>query len=355
MSVADYVSKGLGDVVPGYGQEGAPAGVAGAATAGQPVVYDPGTGLYLNKATGAVSTDPAGQQVVNDPSLATQAARNLATSSQFLSKLGEYGQQYDATQANENSLGAHLNATIAGTAPSVAQSQLEQGLSQIVQQQQSQASGATGESGALGRVAAMGNTANAQAATNAAGAGLRANEVTGAEQAQAGLLNMQGGQQLTASGQAQTSAGNFSNLAGNNEQNNDTLTQSGGKNQLTTIGTLASAGGSASGIGGGGSTTSDVDEKTNVKGADMEDFLSKISAATGGKGGISYDYKSPEKPGQSEGRKIGVPAQAVAKSKVGKKVVKADSDGTLKMGHGEMLGAIIGALAHLHQKVKQIG
>src|SRR5450631_1031485 len=290
MSVADYVSKGLGDVVPGYGQEGAPAGVAGAATAGQPVVYDPGTGLYLNKATGAVSTDPAGQQVVNDPSLATQAARNLATSSQFLSKLGEYGQQYDATQANENSLGAHLNATIAGTAPSVAQSQLEQGLSQIVQQQQSQ-----------------------------------------------------------------TSGGNFSNLAGNNEQNNDTLTQSGGKNQLTTIGTLASAGGSASGIGGGGSTTSDVDEKTNVKGADREDFLSKISAATGGKGGISYDYKSPEKPGQSEGRKIGVPAQAVAKSKVGKKVVKADSDGTLKMGHGEMLGAIIGALAHLHQKVKQIG
>ncbi len=352
MGVADYISSGLGSVLPGYGAEGPPAGVAGPAQAGQPVVYDPGTGLYLNKATGAVSYDAGGQKPVSDPSLATQAARNLATSQQFLSTLGHYGQQYDATQAAESSLAGKLNDTIAGTAPSAARAQLEQGLSQIVQQQQSQASGATGEGAALARVTAANNTANAQTGANAAQAGIRANEVAGAENALGGVLSNQANQAITSSGQAQTSAGNFSNLAGNEEQNNDTLTQSGGKNQLTTIGTLASSGGSAAGIGGG--TTSDMEEKTNVKPANMDDFLSKISAATGGAGGIEYDYKHPGAAGQSEGRKVGVPAQAVAKSKVGKKIVKNDG-GTLKMGHGEMLGAIIGALAHLHEKVKQVG
>ena len=350
MSVADYISKGLGSVIPGYGSEGPPAGVAGPAQAGQPVVYDPGTGLYLNKATGAVSYDAGGQKPVSDPSLATQAARNLATSQQFLSTLGHYGQQYDATQAAESSLAGKLNDTIAGTAPSAARAQLEQGLSQIVQQQQSQASGATGEGAALARVTAANNTANAQTGANAAQAGIRANEVAGAEQALGGVLGNQANQAITSSGQAQTSAGNFSNLAGNNEQNNDTLTQSGGKNQLTTVGTLASSAGSALTP----TSTSDMNEKTNVKPADMDDFLSKISAATGGAGGFEYDYKHPGADGQSEGRKVGVPAQAVAKSKVGKKIVKNDG-GTLKMGHGEMLGAIIGALAHLHEKVKQVG
>lgn len=219
-----------------------------------------------------------------------------------------------------------------------------------MQQQQSQASGATGEGAALARVTAANNTANAQTGANAAQAGIRANEVAGAEQALGGVLGNQANQAITSSGQAQTSAGNFSNLAGNNEQNNDTLTQSGGKNQLTTVGTLASSAGSALTP----TSTSDMNEKTNVKPADMDDFLSKISAATGGAGGFEYDYKHPGADGQSEGRKVGVPAQAVAKSKVGKKIVKNDG-GTLKMGHGEMLGAIIGALAHLHEKVKQVG
>ena len=148
MSVASGISSGLNYVLPGYGAEGPPPGVAGAAQNGQPVVYDPGTGLYVNQATGAVSTDPAGQQVVQDPSLATQATRNLATSGQFLSQLGEYGKQYSGAQAGENDLAGHLNATINGTAPSVAQAQLEQGLGQIQQQQLGRQRGDRRERGA---------------------------------------------------------------------------------------------------------------------------------------------------------------------------------------------------------------
>ncbi len=345
MSVGDYLSKGLGYVLPGYGDEGKPAGVAGPASAGQPVVYDPGTGLYLNKATGAVSYDAGGQNVVSDPSLATQAARNLATSQQFLSTLGQYGAQYNATQKNEDSLGAHLNATIAGTAPSVAQSQ-------IVQQQQSQASGATGEAGAASRVAAMGNTANAQAATNAATAGIRANEVAGAENALGGLYSNQANQALTGSGQAITGAGNFSGLAGTEEQNNDTLTQSGGKNQLTTIGTLASAGGSAAGIGGGKAPStdpgSDENMKTNIKPADMDEFMSKLGKA------IAFDYKSPGEPGTTAKRvDAGVTAQNVKKSKVGKSIVKG-SEPDMHLDGVQSISAALAGIADLHKRLKKV-
>lgn len=342
MSVASAIDSGLSYVLPGYGAEGAPPGVAGPASAGQPVVYDPGTGLYVNQATGAISTDPAGRQVVQDPSLATQATRNLATSGQFLSQLGEYGKQYSGAQANENALGAHLNATIAGTAPSAAQTQLEQGLGQISQQQQSAASGATGESGALARQNAMANIASASAKTNQGSAGLRTQEVAGAENAEGTLLGNEANQALTATGQGETAAGNFSNLAGGEQGNQATLTQSGGKNQLTSLGSIAGAAGSAAGV------TSDVDEKTDIKPADTDDFMSKLAAATGGKGGIEYDYKHPGEPGQSSGRKLGVPAQALQTSKIGKKIVKSDGN-TLKLNHGEMLGAIMASLARLHE------
>ena len=323
-----------------YKGEGAPAGVAGPAGAGQPVVYDPGTGLYVNKATGAVSYDAAGQNVVQDPSLATQAARNLATSQQFLSTLGQYGQQYHGAQAAENSLAGKLNATIAGTAPSVARAQLEQGLSQIVQQQESQASGATGEGGALARTNAAANTANAQAATNAQAAGLRAQEVAGAEGAQAGLLNNQATQAITQGGNTTTAAGNFANLAGGEEGNNSSLTQSGGKNQLTTLGTIAGAAGSA---GASPSTTSDENAKTDIKSADMSDFMGKLSA-------IAFNYKDPGKDG--EGPRVGVKAQDVKKSKVGKAIVKGKE--TLKLDNGNAIGAALAGLADHEARMRKL-
>jgi hypothetical protein len=365
-SPANYASSALGDVLPGFSDEGAPGGVAGPATAGQKVVYDPGTGLYLNTQTGAVSTDPGGQQIVSDPSLATQAARNFATSQQFISQLGQYGAQYNQAQAGQGQLAGELQATIAGTAPSVARSQLEQGLSQIVQQQDSAASGATGTDAALARQNAERNIGTAQATTNQQQALLRAQEVASAEQQ---LGNVYGAQANEATGMYNTGVGageNFASEAGGEQSNQASLRQSGGKNQLTTIGTIAGAlGGSGTATGGGGSggtssalttagTTSDVTEKDDVKPADMGDFLSKIATATKGEGGISYTYKRPGADGQSPGKKVGVPAHAVAKSKVGKHIVRTGSDGKLEMDHGEMLGAIIGALAHLHEKVKDV-
>jgi Chaperone of endosialidase len=327
-----------------YKGEGAPPGVAGPATAGQPVVYDPGTGLYVNQATGAVSTDSAGQHPVSDPSLATQATRNLATSQQFLSTLGQYGQQYNGAQAAESSLAGKLNATIAGTAPSVARSQLESGLSQIVQQQQSQASGATGEGGALARVGAANNTANAQTATNAQTAGLRAQEVAGAEGALGSLDANQASQALTASGQGQTAAGNFANLAGGEEGNTESLTQSGGKNQLTTLGTIAQAGGGAAGVPGGTfqGPGSDENMKTDIKPADMSDFMGKLSA-------IAFKYKDPA---EGEGQRIGIKAQDAKKSKVGKSIVKGSSP--MRLDGGNAIGAALAGLADHEARMRKL-
>lgn len=331
------IKKGLA----AFSGEGAPPGVAGPASAGQPVVYDPGTGLYVNQATGAVSTDSAGQHPVQDPSLATQAARNLATSQQFLGQLGQYGQQYNGAQAAENSLAGQLNATIAGTAPSVARAQLEQGLSQIVQQQQSQASGANGQGGALARTNAAANTGNAQAATNAAQAGVRAQEVTGAENTLGSVLGNQANQANSATQIGTQAAENFGGEAGNEQANQAALTQKGNQNQLTTIGSVASAAGEAAGVG------SDVQMKEHVKPADMDDFLSKLSA-------INFDYKDPKESGAAPGRRIGIKAQDAQKSKVGKSIVNDEGE-HLKLDGGNTMGAILAALAHLNKKLDARG
>lgn len=181
------------------------------------VHFDPVTGLYVNPVTGAASTDPAGQNPA-DPGLTAQAHRNLGISNQLLGQLATFGQQYQNAQTGENQLGGELNQVIAGTAPSVAQAQLQQGLGQIQQAQQSDASGATGTMAALARMNAQQNTGQAQAQMNQQQALVRAGEVAAARQAKAGLLANQAnqagnmyGQNLTgalgASGQAGTTQG----------------------------------------------------------------------------------------------------------------------------------------------------
>ena len=355
-SVADALGSGLNYVLPGYGAEGAPPGVAGPAGGGGQVIFDPGTGLYVNQRTGAVSTDPAGQKVVQDPSLATQAARNIAISNQFLSSLGEYGQQYRQAQAGQTSLAGKLNATIAGTAPSVAGSQLEEGLGRILQQQQAQASGATGESGALARSDAMRNAGVAEAATNQQQAGLRAQEVSGAENTLAGLLGAQANEASGMFGTGTNAALNAGGAAGTEEGNREQLVQAGGKNQLTTLGTIASAGGSALSTGGSGSgggsgastlasglTTSDPDAKENIEPADMKDFMSKLAS-------ITFDYKDPSKDG--DGKRIGTDAKAAQKSKVGRAITVGKDP--VKLDNGNAIGAALAGIANLHKRLSKV-
>lgn len=176
------------------------------------VHYDPVTGLYVNPATGAVSTDPHGQQPAN-PALGAQASRNLGISNQLLSQLAPNQQQYQQAQQGQTQLANSLGGVIAGTSPTVSGTSLAQGLSQAQQGAQSTASGATGTNAALARMQAIQTGGELSANANEAGAAARAGEVAGDRALQGSILGQQAGEAagmygtnlsggLTASGQA---------------------------------------------------------------------------------------------------------------------------------------------------------
>lgn len=177
------------------------------------VVKDPATGLYVNKRTGVVSTDPSGLNSLVNPTLAQQAARNIAVSNQLLNKLGSVQGQYDQAFQGQTGLVNDLDSVIAGRGTSVAQAGLQQNTGDIIRQQQSQASGATGQNAALARMQAMQNTAMAQAKANQDASLLRAGEIAAAREQKGNVLAQQANQSqgmyganlnggLTASGQA---------------------------------------------------------------------------------------------------------------------------------------------------------
>lgn len=92
-------------------------------------------------------------------------------------------QQAIQAQAMQQRFGQYLQAVMNGTAPSMAQLQLQQGLGTIASQQQSMASGVSGPGAALARYGAAINTGAAQTATNQAAAIARAKELADARAA----------------------------------------------------------------------------------------------------------------------------------------------------------------------------
>jgi hypothetical protein len=99
-------------------------------------------------------------------------------------------------------------------------------------------------------------------------------------------------------------------------------------------------------LGAGAAIMSDEDAKKNIKKVDkdMVDFLDKLEAKT-------YDYKDPEAPGQSEGKKYGVLAQALEKSKVGKTMVQDTPEGKM-VNIMDGFGAVLASQAELNKRLK---
>lgn len=123
-----------------------------------------------------------------------QSQQDAAASQHLLSVLAQYNQQYNQAFQRQTQVARGYDAVIAGTAPSVAQAQLQEGVGQIGQEQQAQASGATGTNAAIARIAAMNNTGQAQATANQHAALVRATEVDQARRAQAGIAGQQAGE-----------------------------------------------------------------------------------------------------------------------------------------------------------------
>lgn len=331
----------------------APGG-AGPAQSGQNVVYDPTTGLYVNQTTGAVSQDPAGQQVVQDPTLATQAARNVAISNGLLNKLGQYGAQYTGAFNGQTALTKQLQGTIDGTAPSVAGTQLQEGLDQIRATQDSEAAGATGQNAALARANAMQNIGAAQVQTNQQKALLRAAEVNEAEQTQAGVLSSQAGEAEGMYGTGLSGALSASGQAGSAEAARENANLQGQMAEKNLESNLIQAGGSAiaggaTGGAGKGAVTSDRREKKNVKKVDddaIAKFIDKI-------GSYGFEYRHPGAEGEAPGSRVSPMAQNIEKGgPIGKSVV---IDGAVKkLDVGNTLGAALGAIHYLKSRLDKI-
>lgn len=208
------------------------------------LTFDPNTGVYIDPATGQVFKDQSGT-LPADPGLTQQAQRNLQFANQLASGLGRLNQDYRQAQTGQSQLGQTLNADIAGTAPSVAGTQLRQGLEQIQRGADSQASGATGTNAGLARYGAIQASGAAGAEANQDAAMARVQERANAIAAKGQLLGQQqqGANQMYATNVsgANAAAGNAAGPAGVQAQ----VDQADRAKWLNFIGNMAGAAGAA--------------------------------------------------------------------------------------------------------------
>ncbi len=101
--------------------------------------------------------------------------------------------------------------------------------------------------------------------------------------------------------------------------------------------------GGASRMGVGAMEFSDENAKTNIKSADLSNFLDKLSP-------YSYEYKDKT---MGEGERLGVMAQDMEKTKPGQHLVKETSDGKV-IDYSQAGGTIFAALSDLHKRIKEI-
>ena len=98
--------------------------------------------------------------------------------------------------------------------------------------------------------------------------------------------------------------------------------------------------------GGTGSPTSDKRAKKNIKSGDKasEDMMDSLAAAL-------FEYKNKAKDGAGE--KLGVMAQDLEKSKLGKKIVRSTNEGKM-LDFNNGLAAALANQANLHKRLKAV-
>lgn len=100
--------------------------------------------------------------------------------------------------------------------------------------------------------------------------------------------------------------------------------------------------------GGAMMAASDKNVKKEIKPA----MSSKIKQMIDEVKPYSYEYKEPKKHG--EGERVGVMAQDLEKSELGKEVVKESSDGTKMIDYGKMAGTQLAATSNLMSRVEKL-
>src|SRR5262245_1690907 len=155
--------------------------------------------------------------------LTSATGEDRARAAEFFRQMAILQQNYQQQLAQQGQLARSLDQVIAGTAPSVAQRQLRQGVGDIRNAISADVAGASGPNAALAQYGGIQALAAAQAKANQEAAVLRAKEIEPARAAKAGVLNQQQaatgnmagtvtGAGTALSGQATTGAGNIAKI-----------------------------------------------------------------------------------------------------------------------------------------------
>ena len=260
---------------------------------------------------------------------------------------------------NQMALANSLQAQVAGTAPSVAQAQLQQGTDANIAQQRALAASGRGTNLGLAQKLAATNAAGAQQTAAGQAAIAKLQEQQTAQQllsgvntagmandvATAGVGVTQRGQDITQNTANQQAAIQAQQLAqqGVEQQNQQQLQwaqtlrgQQGGGGTAGAIGGI---------IGGIGSLFSDENLKEDIKPADdkIKSFLDKINAK-------EYEYKDKA---DGDGKFISPMAQDLEKSDVGDSMVTDTPHGKM-VNYGRALGVMLAGQGYLNDRLDDI-
>jgi len=166
----------------------------------------PGTNYSYDPQSGQYYLTPPGQNygatsVAAAPNLAQQGAGATAMQSLYLQQQQDAVARAAATRAGQGALESNLKGVVAGTAPSVAATQLTTGMERIAGDQNSMAAGANGQNAFAARRAAAQNIARSQGDLSGQQALVRAGESAAAR---SGLASLYGTE-----AQADTAASNI--------------------------------------------------------------------------------------------------------------------------------------------------
>lgn len=338
---------------------------------------------YINKPTnfqyGGTATGAA-----DEAARYAQMGRDAKTDADQFSS--QYGTQFNngmaqSGQSREQQMQGlgYLKQQINGTAPSVAQQQMQAGLSSARAQQASIAASARG--GGANLAAAQQASANAaaglsgqavqqggllraqetQAAMNAYGqqaGAMRTGDLQGAQMGQAGQQYYSGlGAQTQ--GQYESARGGVLSQqlnAGMAAENQNAAVRAGERGQNyqqqqadraqsnNTLGTILQTAGTVAGIA---AMASDERVKTNVSSADHE-----LDDAMGKMAPINFDYTDPQRFGA--GPQVGITAQQLEQSKAGRGLLAVAPDGTKMVKAPQAATLALAGIARLHERMSKL-
>lgn len=329
---------------------------------------------YAGTATGAADEAARYAQMGRDASLNANTLGS-AYGQQYQTGMGQSGQ---SREQQMQGLG-YLQNQINGTAPSVAQNQMNSGLSAARNQQASIAASARGgganlaaaqqasanaAAGMSGNAVQQGSLLRAQETQNAMNAygqqagAMRTQDLQGAQMGQqgqqyySGLANQTQGQYESARQGVMNSqlnagmAAENQNAATRASQNNQNYLQQQADRQQanSTLGTVLQTIGTGVGIA---AMASDRRSKQNVESGahDVDDAMSKLAP-------YDYNYKDPGTHGA--GDQVGVMAQDLEASHAGSTAVGEGPDGTKMVKIPQATGLALAGLARLHERLSKL-